>query len=164
MTLTQQHWSSFISEPVCVCMRGFVPVFCGKPKWTQETLFILLACLMILSTISIFHTEIMCVCFLDAGTEQTVHPCRGWILSPCVSRDIADKIVLNHHLRLCPVDTTSTYSSLVWLELLNFQSQLTQVPQDAVKTLFHQLGVGDVMHCSLRQYKHVYHQEFSIQF
>lgn len=47
---------------------------------------------MILSTISIFHTEIMCVCVCvsDAGTEWTIHPCRGWILSSCVSLAIAD--------------------------------------------------------------------------
>lgn len=63
-----------IRTSLFVCVRGFVPVFCDK--WPQETLFLLLACLTTLSTISIFHTE---VCCLNAGTERTIRPCRGSI-------------------------------------------------------------------------------------
>lgn len=59
---------------------------------------------MILSTISIFHTEICkCVCFLDAGTELTVHPAGDESYLP-VSVDTADKIVLYYHLLLCPFE------------------------------------------------------------
>lgn len=56
-----------IRTGLCVCVRGFVPVLCEKQP--QEALFILLACLVTLSTISIFHTE---VCCLNAGTERTI--------------------------------------------------------------------------------------------
>lgn len=55
---------------------------------------------------------------------------RQYSLNLPVSRDIADKIVVNYHL-LCPVEPLQIL--LPWSDWSCFQSRLTQVPQDAVK-------------------------------
>lgn len=142
MKLTQQHWSSFISEPVCLYVWEDWSVFCDR--WTQETLFILLACSMILSTISIFHTE---VCCLNAGTERTVHPCRGSIFP-------FQFLILVDRLSLCSVKRFP----FIRLDLVVKILQPTQVLLDAVNdTKFHQMGVGDGSFCPAVCLYHFWH-------
>lgn len=76
-------------------------------------LFILLSCLTILSTISIFHTEIRCV----------------WVFSGCwYWKDICyQRHCWYNHVIILILILISSWSALlnfflVWLELLNFQS------------------------------------------
>lgn len=97
----------------------------------------------------------MCV-FLDAGIEWTIHPCRGWLyIFLCQFR----YCWLNCSKRSSPASPCRTATCLLsggffhaltgTVEFWNPNS--LRFLKMLLTTLNHQLGVGDVTHCSLRQ-------------
>lgn len=126
---SHEQRSSVISEPVCLCVcERIYPRVLWRLQMNTKTIY---TATLLYDIVYDFYFSYrnMCLWFVDAGTERTTHPCRGWTSSSCLT---LHKIVLNEDL-LCWTATSPSeggflhgQTATVWI------LQLAQVSQDAV--------------------------------